>query len=181
MPSITPLDMVLAAVMLISGFLAMLRGITREILSIAAWVAAAGAAWFAYSNYQDQIKELVPVQPEIAAVLGVVAVIFLIVLIVVSLLTIKIGDRVLDSSIGALDRTFGLLFGLARGLILVGIVFWFFLKFTDDKSRPPFIENAYSRDLIMWTSDGLESIGRRIAEKVNGKLAKKNSEGEEAP
>lgn len=181
MPSITILDMVLAAVMLISGFLAMLRGITREILSIAAWIAAAGAAWYAYSNYQDQIKELVPVQPEIAAVIGMAALVFLVVLIIVSLLTIKIGDRVLDSSIGALDRTFGLLFGLARGLILVGIVFWFFLKFTDDKSRPPFIENAFSRDLIVWTSDRLESVGRKIAEKVNGHLNKDGAARDEQP
>lgn len=181
MPSITILDMVLAAVMLISGFLAMLRGITREILSIAAWLAAAGAAWYTYSNHQEQIKELVPVQPEIAAVLGVVLVVFLLVLIIVSLLTIKIGDRVLDSSIGALDRTFGLLFGLVRGLILVGIVFWFFLKFTDDKSRPQFIENAFSRDMIMWTSDQLEAVGRRIAEKVNGKLGKSEPAAEEQP
>ena len=38
---ITILDLVLLAVMLISGLLAMVRGFMREILSIAAWGAAA--------------------------------------------------------------------------------------------------------------------------------------------
>ncbi len=181
MPSLTILDLVLAAVMLISGFLAMLRGLTREILSIAAWVAAAAAAGITYFFYQEEIKQLVPIQPEIAAVGGVAALVFLVVLVVVSLLTIKIGDWVLDSSIGALDRTLGLLFGLARGMILVGIIFWFFIKFTDDKSRPDFIENAWSRDAIQWTSDKLEHVGQKFAVKIMGVLGKGEPQEEDQP
>ena len=176
MPSLTILDLVLAAVMLISGFLAMIRGLTREILSIAAWIAAAAAAGITYFFYQEEIKQLVPIQPEIAAIGGVAALVFLVVLIVVSLLTIKVGDWVLDSSIGALDRTLGLLFGLARGMILVGIIFWFFIKFTDDKSRPEFIENAYSRDAIQWTSEKLERVGQNFAVKIMGILGKGEQE-----
>ena len=179
MPSLTVLDLVLAAVMLISGFLAMIRGLTREILSIAAWIAAAGAAGITYFFYQEEIKQLVPIQPEIAAIGGVTALVFLVVLIIVSLLTIKVGDWVLDSSIGALDRTLGLLFGLARGMILVGIIFWFFIKFTDDKSRPDFIEDAYSRDAIEWTSDKLEKVGHRFAVKIMGVLGKGDPEEEQ--
>ncbi len=181
MPSLTILDLVLAAVMLISGFLAMLRGLTRELLSIAAWIAAAAAAGVTYFFYQEEIKELVPIQPEIAAVGGVAALVFLVVLIVVSLLTIKIGDWVLDSSIGAFDRTLGLLFGFARGMILVGIIFWFFIKFTDDKSRPDFIENAYSRDAIQWTSDKLERVGQQFAVKIMGVLGKGDPEDPDQP
>ncbi len=179
MPSLTVLDLVLAAVMLISGFLAMIRGLTRELLSIAAWIAAAGAAGITYFFYQEEIKQLVPIQPEIAAIGGVSALVFLVVLIVVSLLTIKVGDWVLDSSIGALDRTLGLLFGLARGMILVGIIFWFFIKFTDDKSRPDFIEDAYSRDAIEWTSDKLEKVGHNFAVKIMGVLGKGEPEDEQ--
>ncbi len=179
MPSLTILDLALAAVMLISGFLAMLRGLTRELLSIAAWVAAAGAAAATYFFYQEEIKELVPIQPEIAAIAGVSALVFLVVLIVVSLLTIKIGDWVLDSNIGALDRTLGLLFGLARGMILVGILFWFVVKFTDNNSRPDFIENAYSRDALEWTSDKLETVGQRLAVKIKGVLGKGEEDDDE--
>ena len=178
MPTLTILDLVLAAVMLISGFLAMLRGLTRELLSIAAWVAAAAAAGITYFYYQEEIKQLVPIQPEIAAIGGVAALVFLVVLIVVSLLTIKVGDFVLDSSIGALDRTLGLFFGLARGMILVGIIFWFFIKFTDDKSRPDFIEDAYSKNAIQWTSDKLETVGQRFASKIMGVLGKGEPDGE---
>ena len=40
-------------------------------------------------------------------------------LIIVSVITVKISDKILDSRIGALDRTLGFLFGLFRGLIIV--------------------------------------------------------------
>ena len=45
---ITWLDILLLGVMLISGLLAMIRGFMREILSIAAWAAAAVATLLAY-------------------------------------------------------------------------------------------------------------------------------------
>ena len=44
---ITLLDIVLIVVMLISGLLAMVRGFMREVLSIIAWVLAAGATLYA--------------------------------------------------------------------------------------------------------------------------------------
>ena len=40
---------------------------------------------------------------------------FLLTLIIVSIITVRISDKILDSRIGALDRTLGFLFGLARG------------------------------------------------------------------
>ena len=47
---ITLLDLVLLVVMLISGLLAMVRGFMREILSIAAWGAAALVTLYAFSK-----------------------------------------------------------------------------------------------------------------------------------
>ncbi len=47
---ITILDIILLGVMLVSALLAMIRGFMREILSIAAWVIAAGATLYAYAK-----------------------------------------------------------------------------------------------------------------------------------
>ena len=47
---ITLLDIILLAVMLISGLLAMVRGFMREVLSIAAWGAAAIVTLYSYSK-----------------------------------------------------------------------------------------------------------------------------------
>ena len=52
-----------------------------------------------------------------------VAGVFVGTLIVVSVITVRISDMILDSRIGALDRTLGFLFGLARGLLIVVVAF----------------------------------------------------------
>jgi membrane protein required for colicin V production len=53
---ITILDLVLLAVMLISGLLAMVRGFMREILSIAAWGAAALVTLYAFGKLLPTAK-----------------------------------------------------------------------------------------------------------------------------
>ena len=58
---ITLLDIVLIVVMLISGLLAMVRGFMREILSIIAWVLAAGATLYAYAKLLPLAKGHWPV------------------------------------------------------------------------------------------------------------------------
>src|SRR6476646_328234 len=47
---ITLLDGILAGFTLVSAMLAMVRGFSREILSIVSWVAAAAAAYFLYPH-----------------------------------------------------------------------------------------------------------------------------------
>ena len=54
---ITLLDIVLIVVMLISGLLAMVRGFMREVLSIIAWILAAGATLYAYSKLLPLAKQ----------------------------------------------------------------------------------------------------------------------------
>ena len=46
---------------------------------------------------------------------------------------------ILDSRIGALDRTLGFLFGLARGLLIVVVAFLFFAWLVPDKQQPDWV------------------------------------------
>ena len=62
--------------------------------------------------------------------------VFLLTLLVVSVVTIRISDMVLDSRVGALDRTLGFLFGLGRGLIIVVVAFAFFDWLVPAKAQP---------------------------------------------
>src|SRR6476660_9609198 len=99
---ITILNLVLLGVMLISGLLAMVRGFMREILSIAAWGAAALVTLYAFSKLLPTAKAYFN-NDTVASV--VVAGTFIGTLIVVSVITVRISDMILDSRIGALDRT----------------------------------------------------------------------------
>jgi membrane protein required for colicin V production len=110
---ITFLDLILLAVMLVSALLAMIRGFMREILSIAAWAAAAVATIYLYGRLLPYSKQYF--NNDIVASAAVVGGVFLGTLLIVTVITVRVSDMILDSRIGALDRTLGFLFGLRAG------------------------------------------------------------------
>jgi len=153
---ITLLDVILLLVMLISGLLAMIRGFMREILSIAAWIIAALVTLYAYPRALPLAKDYV--SSTMVATGISVAGIFLITLLVVSVITVRISDLVLDSRIGALDRSLGFLFGLGRGLIIVVVAFLFFAWLVPDRSQPEWVRGAKSKVVLQSTGQWLESL-----------------------
>jgi membrane protein required for colicin V production len=171
------LDLFLIAVMLISGLLAMVRGLIREVLSIAGWGAAAVAALYAFSKLLPITKQYIS-NDYVAAGVTVGGAFFL-TLIVVSIITVKISDTVLDSRIGALDRTLGFLFGLARGLIIVVVAFIFFDWLVPAKSQPEMVRNARSRIVLQNTGEWLKGLLPEDPENTILKRLKKPKPGEE--
>jgi membrane protein required for colicin V production len=148
------LDVILVVIMLVSGFLAMVRGFTREVLSIFSWAMAAVAALYLTPRYSSVLSPYID-NPTVAMI-AFAAGVFLITLIIVSLITFRISDRVLDSRVGALDRTFGFLFGLARGFLLVAIVFILFSALARD--QPEWILEARSYPILKQTQVAIESL-----------------------
>jgi membrane protein required for colicin V production len=171
------LDLFLIAVMLISGLLAMVRGLIREVLSIAGWGAAAVAGLYAFTKLLPITKQYIS-NDYVAAGVTIGGAFFL-TLIVVSIITVKISDTVLDSRIGALDRTLGFLFGLARGLIIVVVAFIFFDWLVPAKSQPEMIRNARSRIVLQNTGEWLKGLLPEDPENTILKKLKKPKPGEE--
>ena len=153
---ITLLDVLLLVVMLISGLLAMIRGFMREILSIAAWGLAALATLYAYPRLLPTVKQYI--NSDMVAAGATVGGVFLLTLLVVSVITVRISDMILDSRVGALDRTLGFLFGLARGLVIVVVAFLFFAWLVPDRSQPEWVKSAKSRLVLQSTGQWLMSM-----------------------
>src|ERR1700691_4601695 len=153
---ITLLDIILLVVMLVSGLLAMVRGFMREVLSITAWVLAAAVTLYSYGKLLPYAKQYF--NNDVVAAVAVVGGVFLITLLVVSVLTIRVSDMVLDSRVGALDRTLGFLFGLARGLLIVVVAFEFFIWLVPDRSQPDWVKSAKSRVVLVGTGQWLMSM-----------------------
>ena len=174
---ITILDLVLLAVMLISGLLAMVRGFMREILSIAAWGAAALVTLYSYQKLLPTAKTYF--NNDTVASVAVIAGVFIGTLIVVSIITVRISDMILDSRIGALDRTLGFLFGLARGLLIVVVAFLFFAWLVPTKQRPYWVSNAKSLTMLQSTGDWLMSLLPDDPENTILKRFKKNKPEDE--
>jgi membrane protein required for colicin V production len=171
------LDIFLIVVMFISGMLAMVRGLIREILSIAGWGAAAGAAFLAYTKLLPYTKSYFSTWNDYAVTGGTVAVAFIGTLIIVSVVTVKISDKSLDSRIGALDRTLGFLFGMARGLLIV-VVMYAFYDWFQPKSQPGWIANAKSLFVLKNLRDDIISMSPDIEAWYSRYRKQKESAGE---
>ena len=154
---ITLLDILLLVVMLVSGLLAMVRGFMREVLSIAAWGVAAIAAIAFSGRLVPFVKSYVNLGDTAVNVIAA-AIVFLIVLLIVSVITVRISDMILDSRVGALDRTLGFLFGLGRGLIIVVVAFLFFAWLVPPKAQPVWVQNAKSKVVLQSTGQWLMSM-----------------------
>jgi membrane protein required for colicin V production len=172
------LDIGLLAVMLVSGVLAMVRGFMREVLSIASWVIAAVVTLYGYAKVVPFAKQYV--SNDLIATGVSVAAIFLGTLLIVSLFTVKISDLILDSRVGALDRSLGFLFGLARGLLIMVVAFLFFVWLVPAKSLPDAVKNARSRPVLQGTGDWLLSVLPDDPESAILKRLKKPREGDDA-
>ncbi len=167
------LDIALAAIMIISGLLALMRGFTREVLSLLAWVVAGLAAWWAINTPElvDIARQYI--QQEKVAVIATGGAVFLVVLIIMSLVSIRLGDLVLDSAIGGFDRTFGLLYGLLRGLLLVVIAYMFYVWLVPAERHEAWVRNARTLPLLRSVAQTLTTfMPPDIAQVIGDKLRK---------
>ncbi len=182
---VTILDLVVIGVVLISALLAAVRGFTREVLAIASWIAAAAVAWVFHPQLVPFIKQYVPASSaqDTIALVAAIAALFLGTLIVVSLITARISDFVLDSRIGALDRTLGFVFGAARGLLLAVIGYLFFTALVGNEKLPAWAKDAKATPILEETGRSLQAmLPQDLNVIVNNVLKKrKPEEGTEAP
>jgi membrane protein required for colicin V production len=160
---------------LISGFLAMLRGFSREVLAIASWGAAAFAAIYLHPLVLPYVKPYIA--KDVIALAVAASAVFFVTLIVVSLITIKLSDAILDSKAGALDRSLGFLFGAVRGLLLCVIAFVFFNWLVPAQTQPQWIKAARMRPFLQVSGDQLMAILPDDPEGLLNKLKKPKSAG----
>ncbi|MCX8999052.1 CvpA family protein [Rhizobiaceae bacterium BDR2-2] len=153
---ITIFDGIVLAVVLFSAILAMVRGFSREVLSIASWVGSVAAAWYLHPLVQPFVSQYT--SDAKIALAGSIGIVFLIALIVISFITSRIADFIIDSRIGALDRTLGFLFGVARGVLLlvVAVAFWNWLVGADQS--PEWIQEAKAKPFLDTLVARLEAV-----------------------
>ncbi len=117
----TWVDLVVLAVLLLSALLAFMRGLVREVLGLGAWIGAIFAAVWALPRVRPQFQQWLGTSPWVDPV--AFGVVFVIALIVLMLISRWISALVRASPIGGLDRTLGLVFGLARGAAVLVLAY----------------------------------------------------------
>ena len=144
-------------ILLVSGLFATYRGFLNETLSIVAYaVAAVGAVILA-----PALKPLAHsfVGPDWLAYGISLVGLFLLLLIPLSFVSFRISESVQGSPIGPLDRSLGFVFGVGRGLVIVGAAYLVFSTLAPAKDHPEWVRDARLLPVIKGTADMLRSLG----------------------
>ncbi|HXJ02742.1 MAG TPA: CvpA family protein, partial [Micropepsaceae bacterium] len=83
---------------------------------------------------------------------------FLIVFIPLAIISRRLSARVKSSAAGPVDRVLGLIFGVGRGLVIVGIVYIAFSALVPAKNHPQTLTKARLLPVIRTTSEVLREL-----------------------
>ena len=162
---LTIVDYVVLGILLISGLIAAYRGFLKETLSVSSWLVAALAAVFFWPVTKPFARALL--EPQILAdILALVGVFFLI-LIPASFVSFRLSEVVRDSSAGPLDRSLGFVFGLARGLLVVGLGYVVFTSLASEENHPDWVREARMLPVVKGTAEVIVSLGDKKKKKQN--------------
>lgn len=143
---INPADGVVFAVLLLSALLAFTRGMVAEVLSLAAWGGAALTALYTLPFVLPHTQKYVKV--EMVAYVVTSAALFIVALVVLTILFGRISRGVQNSSLSAVDRSLGFLFGLFKGAVLVSVAYLFFAWLIPAQEQPQWLQQAKTRPLM---------------------------------
>ncbi|NJN52029.1 MAG: CvpA family protein [Gammaproteobacteria bacterium] len=114
------IDIGILVVIGISAAMGLVRGLMREVLSLAAWIAAFVMALALSGRLQVQFESYIS-DPS-ARFVAAFALIFIVTLILGGLVQWLVGKLVSSTGLTGMDRTLGLLFGGLRGAVLIIVV-----------------------------------------------------------
>ena len=168
--TLTILDAVLIVVVLLSALVALSRGFVREFFGIFSWIIAFFCTIYAQKYLFPFWKDLLE-NSLITHIISLVT-IFVGVLVVCNVVINKIAASVQkDGSLNAIDSFLGFLFGVARGVFIMSMVYIIFASFNQEQEldengepieqiivEPKWISDSQSRDLLLATSKVIISL-----------------------
>ena len=142
----TIFDLIVIAIVGVSALLAMMRGFVHEVLSLASWIGAGIFALYAYPYARPFARDYIPI--ELAADAATALTLFVVSYLVISLFARILSGHVGDSSLDGLDRSLGLFFGAARGVLFVCLGFLVFELFFNKEEQPDWMRQAQTTIFI---------------------------------
>jgi len=160
MQGFTIIDGAVALFIVVSALLAYSRGLVRETLAIAGWVAA-GVVAFLFAPQVEPLVTEVPVLGEFIAdscelsMIAAFAAVFAVALIVASLITPLFSSLVQRSVLGGVDQGLGFVFGVARGVLLIAIAYFVYDTVIGGQSVE-MIDNSRSAQIFAQLTGNIE-------------------------
>lgn len=137
----TQFDFIVLALLGVSAAIGFARGAVREIFALIALVAAAGLAVFGLPTFGPMVRDVI--HPAWLGTAAALALVFVVAFVALRLIGAGVARQVQHTQIlGFLDRSLGLLIGLGRGLIVLGVLYLMFNAATPQDLRPRWITGA---------------------------------------
>ena len=150
------LDLLVVVIVLVSAGYAVWRGFVSETLSIFAWAAAAFAALYFAPAVAPFLQGLI--SPKWIGTAAAYVAVFLVVLIPLSFISYRFAESVHHSPVGALDRALGAVFGVVRGIAVVGVAYIIFSSFVPVPKQPEWVTSASTLPIIQSSAQVLLSL-----------------------
>jgi len=151
-------DIFVISVVLLSGVIALMRGFIREVLWVATWVGAGLITLWGFVYVRPLARDLIEHTLLADVVAGVL--LFVVSLVVFSVISTAIGNVVRNGNLNAVDRSLGFVFGLARGIAVVALLYLAFAQWIwpAPDERPSWVHEARSLPLVEATANVLRGL-----------------------
>lgn len=113
------IDFVIIGIIALSALISLIRGFVREAFSLAAWVLAFWVAWNFFRELSVQLDWFTVPSVRLGASF---LILFIATLMLGALINFLLGQLVDKTGLSGTDRIIGVLFGAARGALLVAIL-----------------------------------------------------------
>ncbi len=151
---LTTLDYIYVAVILASTVWATIRGGVYETIATLSWVVAAVTARFA-SPWLDRLLQtwFDLSESTVGTLVASYFIVFFAILITVGFLNQKLREKIQDSIMNVTDKTLGVIFGIIRGIVVMGIFYWGALwYYSDTPFLPQWLSQARTRPIMQITA-----------------------------
>jgi membrane protein required for colicin V production len=115
-------DITVITIVLISSLLAFFRGFIKALFSLVTWVGSATSAYYFYPRLNEYLKNFIA--SETASEISSIVIVFLLTFIILAIINSKLLYLVRHYRKGFVDKTLGLGFGFARGLLIVCLFYY---------------------------------------------------------
>ncbi len=115
-----PVDIALLVIIVISALLSLLRGLTREVLSLAAWIIAFWVARMFNPDAALWVSSFISL-PSAQWAVGF-GLLFFVTLLAMGLINYLVGRVIAATGLSATDRVLGIVFGVLRGVAVVTLL-----------------------------------------------------------